>query len=177
MQKKLMLGAIVIVSIVLVGALINYMHVDSFSFAWALNFMLMMCTSIFTEVLNSELSSSYYDSKNWEQKGKVYEKFGVTIFRKILVLIGWEKVIRKSTPIEKNTSALKNLYLQTKKSEFNHLIILIIVSVATVCVAIQYGVIKSLWLVILNVLLNLYPILLQRYNRPRIARMLNLSKI
>ncbi|HEY0176876.1 MAG TPA: hypothetical protein VGC08_10890 [Pedobacter sp.] len=78
--------------------------------------------------------------------------------------------------MEKNTKALMNLHYQTKKSELGHVIILLIVLGFNVFVAFKFGVLKSLWLLVLNILLNLYPIFLQRYNRPRIERAINLSK-
>ncbi|WP_442587439.1 hypothetical protein ACSBL2_15450 [Pedobacter sp. AW31-3R] len=167
---------IAIITIGLVYALVRFIKMDGFAFAWALNFLLMMCVVAFTEALNNPLTSPYYDEKEWEQRGKIYERFGVKIFRKLLVLIGWEKVIRKAFPIEKNNQALTKLYYQTKKSELDHLIILVIVLGFNVFVAFKFGVVKSLWLLVLNVLLNLYPIFLQRYNRPRIRKAVYLSK-
>jgi hypothetical protein len=53
---------------------------------------------------------------------------------------------------------------------------LIIVLGFNIFVAFKFGILKSLWLLILNILLNLYPVLLQRYNRPRIERAINISK-
>lgn len=168
--------SIAIATILSVFALAYYMRMDSFAFAWALNFLLMMWVSAFVEVLNSQMKSTYYDEKGWERKGKIYEFIGINYFRKLLVLIGWEKIIRKSNPIEKNTAALMNLHHQTKKSELGHLIILIIVLGFTLFVAVKLSMMQSLWLMILNVLLNLYPVILQRYNRPRIQRAIQLSK-
>ncbi|MCC8408800.1 hypothetical protein LJ707_07655 [Mucilaginibacter sp. UR6-1] len=176
MRKILILVFIVIVTIGLVGVLATYVRIDSFSFAWALNFLLMTGVLAFTETLKSELNSSYYDEKNWERGGKIYEQFGVNFFRKLLVWIGWEKLNKKNNPVAKDTAALVNLHYQTKKSELGHVIILFIVLGFNVYVAIQFGFIKSLSLLILNILLNLYPVFLQRYNRPRIARAINLSK-
>ena len=95
--------------------------------------------------------------------------------KKVLVWIGWEKLIRKSNPIEKNIKTLTNLHYQTKKSELDHLIILIIVAGFNVLVAFKFGIVESLWLLLLNILLNLYPIFLQRYNRPRIERAINVG--
>ena len=174
MRKSLIL--ITIFTIASVCTLVHYIRMDGFSFAWALNFLLMFCVLAFTEVLKSQLTSSYYNEKRWERRGKIYEPLGINLFRKLLVGIGWEKLNKKSAPIEKNTKALVNLCYQTKKSELGHVIILIIVFGFNVFVAFKFGVIKSLWLLILNVLLNLYPIFLQRYNRPRIERAINLSK-
>ena len=176
MKKTLSLILIVVIGIASVYALVYYTKMDTSAFAWALNFMLMLFVSMFSGVLKSPLTSSYYNQKTWERSGETYRYLGIDVFRKLLVWIGWEKVIRKSCPIEKNTKALVNLHYQTKRSEIDHLTIFVIVLAFNVFVAIQYGILKSLSLLILNVLLNLYPILLQRYNRPRIERALNLSK-
>jgi hypothetical protein len=176
MKKILTLILIAVSTIASIYALVHYIKMDGFPFAWVLNFLLMFFVVFFTGALKSELTSSYYDEKNWERRGKIYEDLGINFFRKVLVLTGWEKVIRKSNPIEKNTKDLINLHYQTKKSELDHTIILLIVLGFNVFVAFKFGVVKSLWLLLLNVLLNLYPIFLQRYNRPRIERAINLSK-
>lgn len=176
MKKIISLMSIAIATILSVFALVYYMRMDSFAFAWALNFLLMMWVSTFVEVVNSPMTSAYYNEKEWERKGKIYEFIGINYFRKLLVLIGWEKVIRKSNPIEKNTAALMNLHHQTKKSELGHLIIWYVVLCFTVFVALQFGFLKAIWLLALNILLNLFPVLLQRYNRPRIERAIKLSK-
>jgi len=176
MKKIFILILIPILTISSTAALVYYIKIDTFPFAWAFNFMLMVFIPPFTDTLKSPLTSSYYNEKTWEKRGKVYENLGINVFRKLLVLIGWEKIIRKAHPIEKNTQALVNLHLQTKKSEINHVIILFIVLGFNIFVAIKYGFIKSLSLLILNIILHLYPIMLQRYNRPRIERAINLSK-
>ena len=176
MKKTLSLIIIPVIAIGSVIALIYYIKMDTFAFAWALNFMLMLFVSMFSGALKSPLTSSYYNQNTWERSGEIYRYLGIDFFRKLLVWIGWEKLIRKSSPIEKNTKALAHLHYQTKRSEIDHLIIFVIVMVFNVFVATRYGILKSLSLFILNVILNLYPILLQRYNRPRIERALNLSK-
>ncbi len=176
MRKTALLILIAIISIASICALVSYMRMDGFSFAWALNFLLMLCVSVFNGALKSQLTSPYYNEGEWERRGKIYEHLGVNFFRKLLVWIGWEKLRKKSNPIEKNTKALMHLHYQTKRSELDHVIILLIVLGFNVFVAFKFGVLKSLWLLVLNVLLNLYPIFLQRYNRPRIARAINLSQ-
>lgn len=156
-------------------ALMYYIPMDGFAFAWALNFLLMACVFAFTESLNSPLNSFYYDEKQWEKNGQIYEHLGINVFRKMLVWTGWEKLNRKSNPVKKSTTSLIKLHHQTKKSELGHLIILFLVIGFNVFVAFKFGILKSLWLLILNILLNLYPILLQRYNRPRLERIIKLS--
>jgi hypothetical protein len=176
MKKNLILILITAFTIGSIWALTYYIKIDGFSFAWALNFLLMFCVLAFTEALKSPLTSSYYNEKGWEGRGKIYENLGINFFKKLLVLIGWERLNKKSNPVENNIKSLMNLHYQTKKSELGHVMILLIVLGFNVLVAFRFGVLKSLWLLILNILLNLYPIFLQRYNRPRIERAINLSR-
>lgn len=176
MKKVVSLTLITILTITATVFLIRFVKLDGFQFAWTLNFLLMMAVVLFVDALNSPFTSSFYDQKSWEQRGKIYEVLGVNIFRKVLVAVGWEKLTRKANPIEKSTKSLENLYHQTKKSELGHIIIFLIVLGFNIYVAFEYGFLKSLWLLVLNVLLNLYPIFLQRYNRPRIQRAFALSK-
>jgi hypothetical protein len=176
MRNIFTLTFIVVVTIALTYASAHYMKMDSFAFAWALNFLLMACVINFTETLKGQLNSWYYNEQPWERGGKIYRSLGIDFYRKLLVWIGWEKLNKKSNPVEKNTEALIHLHNRTKKSELGHLLILIIVLGFNIFVAFKFGVLKSLWLLILNILLNLYPVLLQRYNRPRIERAINISK-
>lgn len=176
MRKTLTLAIIIIATIALVYAVAYFIDMRGFSFAWILNFLLMGCVLWFTQTLKSPLSGPYYHEKAWERSGKIYEYLGINFFRKVLVWVGWEKLNKKSNPIGKNPQTLQQLHYNTKQSELGHLIIFIIVLGFNVFVAIEYGFNKSIWLLALNIMLNLYPILLQRYNRPRIERAIKLSK-
>ena len=149
---------------------------DSFVFAWILNFALMFGVFLLTNTFKFALASNYYNSKQWERQGKIYRWFGVDVFRKILVLIGWEKVIRASNPVKKNLDAIKQLEHGTRQSEFGHLIIFFIVLVINCLVAFYYGIKQSLPLFFLNIIFNVYPIMLQRYNRPRLQRALRIKE-
>lgn len=167
---------IALATVISIFVLIRFMRLDSFAFAWALNFLLMILVFAYTEASKSPMISPYFDEKKWEKKGEIYELFGINLFRKLLVLIGWEKLNKKASPVEKSPAALMHLHSQTKKSELGHLIIFLIVSGFTVFVMTTMGILNALWLFVLNILLNLYPVLLQRYNRPRIERAIHLSQ-
>lgn len=176
MRKYILLSLTIIITILLVYGLVYKVGLQGFLFAWMLNLVLMMCIYFFTETLKPEFKSEYYLEKNWEKKGKVYEAFGINLFRKVLVLIGWEKMNKKANPVEKNLQALVHLEYRTKQSELGHIIIFFIVLAFTIYVAITFGIKESLSLIILNILLNVYPVLLQRYNRPRLQRAIILSR-
>ena len=175
MRKTILSILIILVTVILTILLVNYMGLLGFAFAWTLNFLLMMGVFFFTETLKSPLSSSYFETHSWEKNGKIYTSFGVHFFRKLLVLSGWEKMNKKANPIEKNSDALQHLFYRTEQSELGHIIIFIIVSGFTFFVAFRHGILQSMWLFGLNIILNFYPILVQRFNRPRLKRALLIS--
>lgn len=176
MRKYFFIFLIIVGTIVILYFIVSWIGVKGFLFAWILNFMLMMCVYFFTETLKAPLQTNYYREKQWEKKGKTYERLGINLFRKLLVMLGWEKLNKKDNPVAKNLKALMHLEYRTRQSELGHLIIFVIVLGFNIYVAIQYGLEESLWLLVLNILLNLYPIFLQRYNRPRLQRAIALSK-
>ena len=176
MRKIILLCLIVLFTIGLTYGLILYIGVVGFLFAWVLNFSLMMCVLMFTETLKSNFVSNYYKQKDWEHRGEIYEKIGINIFRKLLVLVGWEKLNKKTNPVKSNLEALTHLEYRTKQSELGHVIIFFIVLGFTLYVAVKFTFTESLWLIFLNIILNVYPIFLQRYNRPRFQRALEIIK-
>ena len=176
MKKVIYIILIVILTITLTFAITLKFKVVDFTFAWILNFILMFCISMFMETLKSKHLSEYYLEKKWEKRGKLYEKFGINFYRKLLVFVGWEKLNKKANPVNGNMETLINLEYKTKQSEIGHLIIFFIVLGFTIYVIIEFSFIKSLWLLFLNIILNVYPIFLQRYNRPRIQKAIELNK-
>ncbi|NHE59987.1 glycosyl-4,4'-diaponeurosporenoate acyltransferase CrtO family protein [Cyclobacterium plantarum] len=151
----------------------SWQGLNTFVFAWVVNFLLMTALMAYTETLQPPLKSSYFDTKKWEKGGTVYRWLGVNGFRKLLVWIGWEKLNKAARPVKKDRSALEKLEYQTRQSEFGHLIIFILVAVLGFAVALLHGIRESFWLFFLNVVLNGYPMVVQRYNRPRLRGILS----
>lgn len=176
-MKKILLQMVIgIAALASTLFLVQSMRVHSLAFAWALNFLLMFWVFVFTETQTIAPNSSYYSLRQWEQQGKLYEYLGINLFRKILVWIGWEKLNKKSNPVEKNVQALQHNLLKTKKAEFGHLVIFLVVLAVTAYVILASSIRDAIWLIFFNILLNLYPVLLQRYNRPRIERAIQLMQ-
>ncbi|MDO6390151.1 hypothetical protein Q4E40_08440 [Pontibacter sp. BT731] len=170
MLKYLSTFLIFLFAVSMIAAIAYMQGFTSFTFAWVLNFMLMMGVSSIMQTFKPGLNAKYFDVKGWETDGKVYKWLGVHAFRKLLVWIGWEKLHKAVNPVKKDLQALNKLEYNTQQSEFGHLVIFFIVLAFFVGVALREGIGQSLWLIFLNVLLNLYPILVQRYNRPRLQR-------
>lgn len=148
----------------------KFLGFTSFSFAWILNFVLMACYTFIDSLFNWKYEFSYFDSQRFERGGAVYNYFGVKFYRKLLVLTGWEKLRMKENKMRNSRSSLEHAEYKSRSSEAGHTVIFLIVSLATLFVANSFP--EALWLIILNLLLNVYPILVQRYNRPRYRRIL-----
>jgi len=176
MIKYLKFLLLLVVVLIAVAYVFIRQHPYSFAFAWVLNFALMMAVFFFTNIFKPQLAGEYYNLKKWEANGTIYKWFGVNGFRKFLVLTGWEKVIRAANPVKNDLAALKNLEHGTRQSEFGHLIVFFIVLGMNIFVAFRYGISKSLSLFILNIIFNFYPVILQRYNRPRLQRMIKICE-
>ncbi|RTE86293.1 MULTISPECIES: hypothetical protein [Gammaproteobacteria] len=146
---------------------------SSFVFAWTLNFILMMVMLFYTETLKPKLNCAYFDTRAWEQAGNAYRYVGVHMFRKILIWTGWERLNKQANPVGKKKELLKQLEYRTRVSEFGHVVIFVVVSLVAVVVAWLHGLQGSVWLIATNILLNLYPVIVQRYNRPRYQKILS----
>lgn len=158
--------------VVVTGGTLLWSGAGSFLFAWVLNLMLMMVTLAITQTFRPALTSDYYAPKIWESEGRIYKWIGIDAFRKLLVLIGWERHNKPSAPVKKTVEALHHLEYLSRQSELGHTVIFFIVSATACVVGYFYGPAKTLWLISLNILLNAYPVALQRYNRPRYSNAL-----
>ncbi|MEB2781774.1 hypothetical protein U3A58_15355 [Algoriphagus sp. C2-6-M1] len=176
MNKYLRVCFVLVFVVITVAAVALWQGLHSVLFAWVLNFMLMFGVLYITETFKPSLISTYYNSKKWEAEGRFYKLFWVDEFRKILVWVGWEKLNKASNPVNKNLDTLKQLEYRTRQSEVGHLIIFFIVLIFNFVVVFKYGIIQSLWLLFLNIVLNVYPIGVQRYNRPRLQKIINRNK-
>lgn len=151
--------------------------VGHWGFAIGVNFLFMaVYTIIFDTLFSPAYSAKYFIARPFERKGSIYQWFGVNYYKYLLRLIGWEKIIRKDQVIKRNMDSLLEFVTWTKGSEAIHLIAAISVIAFTIWIGWHYSISDIRWLIITNVLFNVYPVMLQRYNRPRIIRLINFQK-
>ncbi|NJY62170.1 hypothetical protein HC174_05295 [Salinimicrobium sp. CDJ15-81-2] len=148
----------------------KFLGFTGFSFAWVLNFVLMAWYTYIDSLFNWDYEFSYFDSQRFEKEGIIYKYLGVNLYRKLLVWTGWEKLRIKENKLRNSRSSLAHAEFKSRSSEAGHTLIFLIVGFVTFIVADSLK--EALWLIILNLLLNAYPIFVQRYNRPRYKRLL-----
>lgn len=172
-KSKTLKGTCIFLFVISTILVVGYWQgLTTFVFAWVLNFMLMLGIEFFLQSFPIRLNQKYFLPRPWERSGEIYRILGVNLYRRLLVFIGWERLHKKGNPVNKKLEALRHLELNTRKSELGHLTVFLIVLVINLYVAMTYGFGKGMWLLTLNILLNAYPIMVQRYNRPRLLRLI-----
>ena len=142
----------------------------SFSFAYILHFVLMPWYVYLDSLFRWKYNSPYFQTQSFEKNGDVYRLWGVNFYRKLLVWSGWEKYSRKDIKIRNQKSALEFAEYKSRSSEAGHTVLFYIIGLITILIADSFR--EAVWLIILNVVINVYPVLVQRYNRPRFKRAL-----
>jgi len=123
------------------------------------------------------LPASYYQVRAFERTGRVYANLGVRYFRWFVpdgdVANRWRRRSDPSFRIIRNRHYARAFRQRTELSEKSHLMMLVFgVMSAGFAVAIGWPG-WAIYLTVGNVLVNLYPILLQRYTRARLTVLLS----
>jgi hypothetical protein len=177
MNIKKLLSLIIITGIAL--ALIVWTFV-SFEFrgpifAFLINWLVMSWVAMMGQFVTFPLlPSTYYEIKPFEQSGQVYERLGIFIFKKIVrrgPLTVFSPTLRFSN--KRTVSSLRTLENEMRKAETSHLAIFFVI-----LLLVGYALLKGwldavAWLLLFNILFNGYPVILQRYNRLKIEKLIN----
>jgi hypothetical protein len=149
--------------------LAKYVPVGHWGFSISVTFLFIaVFTVIFDFLLKPKLTSAYFNSWPFERGGSLYRWFGVRYYASALRRIGWEKIRRQERPITRDMESIIQFERWTRGAEAVHALAAIAVAGITVWVGFIGSPSDTKWLVLSNVLFNVYPVMLQRYNRPRV---------
>ncbi len=163
-------SALFAVATIAAAALIIW-TLDAFGFrspisAFLVNWLAMSWVAVAGQAIQFALPSSYYDIKAFEQTGQVYERLGIRLFKRLVrrgPLAIFSPTLR--FPKEKTIAALRRLDHEMRKAETGHVFIFVLMLLFIGYTLLQGWFDAVGWLVVFNVLINGYPIMLQRYNR------------
>jgi hypothetical protein len=114
------------------------------------------------------IPSSYYTITNPKKLKKIFALLKVDYFRVFLLATFWRNKNQRKKYFDGTLEGISILDVQSKKSEFGHLIPFIIITIISIYFVIL-GLIKlAIITLLINIIGNLYPILLQRHHRMRI---------
>ncbi|MFK8006029.1 MAG: hypothetical protein AB8H03_06645 [Saprospiraceae bacterium] len=117
------------------------------------------------------MPSKYYEVNDPKKINFWFKKLKGERFRNFLLATVWRKKTDQKKFFDGTISGIKDFEVQTHKSEFGHLIPLVIISVLCVYFAMRGFWWAVFFTMLINVIFNFYPILLQRHHRGRLARL------
>jgi hypothetical protein len=135
-------------------------------FAFLLNWLAMSWVALAGQAIPFALPASYYDIKDFERTGRVYERLGVPLFKKLVrrgPLAIFSPTLR--FPKAKTIAALQHLDHEMRKAEAGHVFVFLLMLVFSSYALLNAWFDAAGWMLAFNVLINGYPIMLQRYNR------------
>lgn len=120
---------------------------------------------------NELLPKKYYKLNNIKKLKSTYLFLGVNFFRYFLLLTFYKKKNNKRY-FNGTKNGIKEFDYNTRQSEFGHLIAFILIEIIAVIFLSNNLSAIFLWLQPINIFLNFYPIILQRFHRIKTEKIL-----
>lgn len=173
------LGIFVVATVVIVYATIWFwdaLGLRSPFFAFLLNWFVVCWAGVVNPAVYLLLPEQYYATKDFERTGRVYELLGVRLF-KWLVYRGPFRVFSPNMRLSRfsegrDPHTLRRLEHYTREGEASHVLVFVLVLPFAGYAALRGWLDAVVWLMAFNVILNIYPVILQRYHRNRLQKLL-----
>jgi hypothetical protein len=117
------------------------------------------------------LPHRYHRLRPFEIDGRVYRDLGIVTFKWLLFKSGVEH-LNFSARLSHGRSGLVGLERGIRVAETDHALALLVMVVVTLYAAVNAWWALTGWLLLANVVANVYPIMLQRHNRARLLPVL-----
>ncbi len=138
-------------------------------FTFGVNWFLLAWAAITYRLARPSFGAAYYRSKPFERHGRLYTWLGVLVFKRLM----HSSVCRRLFPTFRFKSSRRMLVPLEQAlhgAETGHTIVFGIVLLLSVYALMRGWCTTAGWLLVFNMLINGYPVMLQRYNRARLDR-------
>jgi hypothetical protein len=147
-------------------------------FAFVVVWVPMVAVGLLSRVVQVRLPDHYHELRRFERDGRVYERLGVRSAKAALrrgPLARFNPQLH--LPAERTPAQLAHLAQRMCDAEASHAVLF----VATLAV-VGHAAVRGWWLaaaltLLFDVLMNLYPVMLQRYNRAKLAERFHLTSL
>jgi hypothetical protein len=175
-KRILVIASTSVVVVYLVGWSAEAFGVRSPLFAFLANWLVMAWGAITGQVWELLLPAGYYRLRAFESDGGVYEYLGIRWFKKLVrhgPLTVFAPTLRSKRKItELPRAELITLQREMCKTETGHLAIGLVAALMAGYALLRGWWDAAGWLLLFNILINAYPVMLQRYNRARLQPLL-----
>ena len=173
LQRPLLFTIATIVAIVLLLWSLDSFGFRSPIFAFLVNWLVMSWVAVAGQVVHFSFAPGYYTIKPFERTGQVYERLGIRLFKR-LVRRGPLALFSPTLhlPRDKTVPALRKLETEMRKAETGHVLASLVTLLFAGYALLQGWFDAVAWLLAFNILINGYPVMLQRYNRMKLQELI-----
>lgn len=177
MRRWLVAGAAVVVVAGLLVWSAAAFGLHSLEFAFLVCWLPMTGLGLVSRTLTVRLPAGYHQLRGWERSGRVYERSGVLV-AKGLLRRGPLAVFNPDLhlPAERTPQQLARLAQRMRDAEASHATLLVAMLAVIVADAARGWWDSAGWVLLFDLLMNGYPVMLQRYNRARLAQRFGVSE-
>jgi hypothetical protein len=168
------LALLAVVSVIAVGLLVLAYRAWGWcspGFAFAVVWLPMMWLGTASRVKTPRLPAGYHRLRAFERDGRAYERLGVRLVKRLLrrgPLAAFNPDLH--LPAERTPERLAFLAQRMRDAEASHAI-LFVLTLGLVGGAVAHGCWSTAgWVLLFDILVNGYPVMLQRYNRALLAQ-------
>jgi len=116
------------------------------------------------------LPDSYYEIKNPKFLKCISKVLGIKYFQLFLLFAFWGRKTNRKKYFNGTKKGLKNFMFQTKQSEFGHIGAFVVIIILSFILLVHGYVFLVIITTLINILGNVYPVILQRLHRVRIEK-------
>ena len=138
-----------------------------FTFALSVSYFIVLLFAMLTRQPLLALNPERLRFARWEREGKVYDRKDVRAFQWALVHtpLGW---LNPNVRMASGRGDIDRVLREMIYAEGTHLIAFVVSGASAAVLAANVHVLAGLWLALINIPMNLYPVMLQRWNRGRL---------
>lgn len=142
----------------------------SAGFAFLLVWLNMCWITLVSCAFPLRLPAAYYNLRPGERDGRRYEKVGVLVAKRVLRR-GPMQIFNPDLrlPTIRDPQSLAKLDRAMRSAETNHVVMFLVVLLAIAHAIVRGWWDAAAWILLFNILINGYPVMLQRYNRARLT--------
>ena len=165
-KKLVWFTAVTITAVYLIVWSLDAFGFRSPTFAFLVNWLAVSWVAFAGQAVHFSFPQRYYDIRAFERTGQVYERLGIRLFKR-LVRRGPLSIFSPTLrfPKEKTISALRHLDDEMRKAEAGHLFAFVLVLLFSSYALLRGWFDAAGWMLAFNIIIDGYPIMLQRYNR------------
>jgi hypothetical protein len=140
------------------------------TFAFSLTWLIMAFVAAATSRIFVRLDPERFRLARWEREGRIYDRVGLGAVRWVLrhTPLGW---LNPNIKVRAGWSDMDRLLRDMNAVEGVHILAAGVSLAVAVFFALAGQAVVGMWLVVLTILFNVYPVMLQRWNRGRIFRL------